>query len=75
MMMIRAPHIILAALLLSSCTGYPNSGNPSRDGYELLRKNFLEQCRRLVGREREECNARYQQSYDDYQRQRGEVID
>jgi hypothetical protein len=67
--------LLLTVLLLNSCTGYPNSGNPSRDGYELLRKNFLEQCRRLVGREREECNARYQQSYDDYQRQRGEVID
>lgn len=62
-------------VLLSSCAGYPNSGDPSRDGYELLRNNFLNQCQRLVGREREQCQARYQQSYDDYERQRGEVID
>jgi hypothetical protein len=67
--------LFLTTLLLSSCAGYPNSGDPSRDGYELLRKNFLEQCRRLVGREREQCQARYQQSYDDYERQRGEVIE
>ncbi len=74
-MTIRALNILVTALLLSSCAGYPNSSNPSRDGYELLRKNFLEQCRRLDGREREQCQARYQQSYDDYKRQRGEVID
>ena len=67
--------LFLTTLRLSSCAGYPNSGDPSRDGYELLRKNFLEQCRRLVGRESEQCPARYQQSYDDYERQRGEVIE
>lgn len=59
--------ITAGAILLSACS--------SRDLYNAAQENRLQECRKLYGAQREECEARYQKDYDTYERERQEVID
>ena len=46
----------------------------SQDLYEATQENRLQECRKLYGAQREECEAQYQKSYDTYERERNDVI-
>ena len=49
-------------------------GCSSRDLYDAVQQNRLQECSKLYGAQRKECEARYQKDYDTYQREREAVI-
>lgn len=42
--------------------------------YESTKANRLAECNRLEGREREQCLAQYEMSYQEYKQKREEVV-
>lgn len=60
----------LFLLLLTSLI----TGCSSRDLYNAAQQNRLQECSKLYGAQREECEARYQKDFDTYQREREAVI-
>ena len=58
--------VVTVSPLLFACT--------SQDLYEATQENRLQECRKLYGAQREECEAQYQKGYDTYERERNEVI-
>lgn len=50
------------------------SGCTSKQLYNAVQENRLQECRKLYGAQRDECEARYQKDYETYQREREEVI-
>ena len=52
--------------LLFSCT--------SRQLYNAVQQNRLQDCRQLADTQRKECEAQYQKDYDTYEQQRQQVL-
>ena len=57
--------VVCAWLCLSGCS--------SRDLYNAVQQNRLQECRKLYGSQRADCEARYQKDYDIYERERQDV--
>lgn len=49
-------------------------GCSSRDLYNAAQQNRLQECSKLYGAQRADCEARYQKDFDTYQREREEVL-
>ena len=60
--------LLTAALLsaLSACT--------NRQIYNAIQQNRLNECEKMVDAQREQCVAQYQKNYDDYEREREEIL-
>lgn len=58
--------LFVSAPLLCSCS--------SKELYNAVQENRLQQCQTLYGAQREECEAQYQKDYETYKRERSEVI-
>lgn len=52
--------------LLASCS--------NQQLYDAARQNYIQQCDKWEGAERERCQARYQDSYEEYQRKRDDAM-
>lgn len=63
---IKVIGLIASLLVVTGCS--------SRDLYNAAQQNRLQECSKLYGAQREECEARYQKDYDTYQREREAVI-
>lgn len=53
--------------VLSACT--------NQDAYEAVRANRLHECQYLPPSEQEECVRRYDKPYEEYERQREELLE
>ena len=42
--------------------------------YDAARQNYLQDCDKWEGAERERCQAQYQESYQEYERRRTEAV-
>jgi len=51
------------------------AGCSNRGMYNNVQTNNLRDCDQYLGQKREECRARFQKSYDDYERERQEVLE
>jgi len=58
--------VIFAAVWVSACS--------NQQLYDAARQNYLQQCDRWEGAERERCQAEHHASYDDYERKRKEAV-
>ena len=50
------------------------SGCTSKQLYNAVQENRLQECAKLYGSQREECEARYQMDYETYERERQQVL-
>ena len=50
------------------------SGCAAKDLYNATQQNRLQECAKLYGAQRQECEQRYQKDYETYQREREEVL-
>jgi hypothetical protein len=62
--------LAVAAGLLLALAGCTN-----QDAYNAVRENRLHECQYLPPSEQEECVQRYDKTYEEYQRQREELLE
>ena len=66
--MIRLVWIMIAFPLLVSCAG-------SKGAYEAIQTGQKSDCQALFGDEYDKCIEKYSKPYDEYKRDRDEVLD
>lgn len=58
--------VLTFAGVLASCS--------NQQLYDAARQNYLQDCDKWEGAERERCQAQYRESYQEYERQRTETV-
>jgi hypothetical protein len=63
-------HMRLKHLAISAGCVIIVSGCAAKDLYNAAQQNRLQECAKLYGAQREECEARYQKDHETYQREK-----